>query len=75
MRLSLKSCVGLNIENMVSDMAISLKFNIVHGRIAETNKDIEVEFDFVLHKGHIYCNDTIQVMCMDNESASNSLQT
>ena len=36
----LKSCVGLNIENMVSDMAILQKFNILHGRISETNKDI-----------------------------------
>ena len=30
-------------------MAILLKFNILHGRISETNEDIEVEFDFVLH--------------------------
>ena len=45
----LKSCVGLNIENMVSDMAIMLKFNILHGRISETDKDILVEFSFVLH--------------------------
>ena len=36
----LKSCVGLNIENMVSDMVILLKFNILYGRISETNKDI-----------------------------------
>ena len=36
----LKSCDGLNIENMFSDMAILLKFNILHGRISETNKDI-----------------------------------
>ena len=55
----LKSCVGLNIENLVSDMAFLLKFNILHGRISETNKDILVEFNFILHQGPIYCNDTI----------------
>ena len=36
----LKSCDGLNIENMFSDMPILLKLNILHGRISETNKDI-----------------------------------
>ena len=36
----LKSCIGLNIENMVIDMAIFLKFNFLHDRISETNKDI-----------------------------------
>ena len=36
----LKSCDGLNIENMFSDMAILQKINILHCRISETNKDI-----------------------------------
>ena len=35
-----KSYVGLNMENMVSDMVILLKFNILPGRISESNKDI-----------------------------------
>ena len=35
-----KSCVGFNIESIVGDMAILLKFNIFHGRISQTNKDI-----------------------------------
>ena len=34
---------------MVSDMAIILKLHILHGRISEANKDIQIEFDFALH--------------------------
>ena len=30
----------MNIENIFTDMAILLKFDILHGRISETNKDI-----------------------------------
>ena len=40
-------------------MDILLKFNILPGRISETNKDIWLKFYFVLHSGPIYCNSTI----------------
>ena len=30
----------MNIENIFTDMAILLKFDIFQGRISETNKDI-----------------------------------
>ena len=36
-------------EKVVSDVAILLKCNILHGLISETNKDIQVKFDIVFH--------------------------
>ena len=62
------ACVSFNIENMVSDMAIFLKLNILHGRLSEANKDIQIEFDFALHLGPTYCNDTIYVPCIDEQN-------